>query len=326
MLSRRELVCAAGSIVLLAVRNSAARAQGTADWPIRPVRLIVNLPGGSSTDRATRIFADHLSRRLGQPFVIINQGGASGVLGVEAAIKSPPDGYTFLATPAFSIVIAPHLLRVSFDPFKDLVPVTQFVDATLVLAVHPSVPADSAQELVTFAARNPGKLKWGTPGVGSTAHLLCEALKLRAGIDILCVPYRGGNQTLPDFLAGVVQIHADPNTLPYVPAGKAKLLAVLDRHRHPDFPNVPLLQEIYPELDFLAWLAVFAPNGTPDPIVRRMSKEMNIIAGDAEVRRILLSSGLAPHPGTTPEELSVLLRKDYERYGKLVRQLNLNPQ
>jgi tripartite-type tricarboxylate transporter receptor subunit TctC len=322
MLTRRKLICAAGSTALYAIRNSNARAQGTVDWPTRPVRLIVNFPGGSTTDYATRIFADYLSRRVGQQFVVINRGGASGVLGIEAAVKSPPDGYTFLVTPGYSVVIAPHLLKVSFDPFKDLVPVTQFVDAALVIAVHASVPVDSVAELVTFAKHNPGKLKWATPGIGSTAHLLLEAFKLRVGIDILHVPYRGGNQTLPDFLAGVVQIDADPITLPHVLAGKAKLLAVLDRNRHPDFPDVPLLQDIYPELDFLPWLGVFAPKDTPHAIVRRLSEEMNKIADDVELRQNLAHSGLAAHRGT-PEELSVLMRRDYERYGKLARHLNL---
>ena len=145
---------------------------------------------------------------------------------------------------------------------------------------------------------------------------------MRAGLDILHVPYRAGNKSLSDFLAGVVQIHADPNTLPHVSAGKAKLLAVLDRGRRPDFPNVPLLTEIYADLDFLAWLAVFAPTGTPSPIVLRMSEEINKVARDPDLRRLLLNSGLASHPGT-PEALSALMRKDYERYGNLVHQLNL---
>ena len=142
-------------------------------------------------------------------------------------------------------------------------PVTQFTDGTLLFAVHPSVPANSMQELVAYAKSNPGKLSWGTAGVGSYGHLMCEAFKLQAGVDILHVPYRGGGELLADFLAGVVQIHADPNTMPHVSAGKAKLLAVLDRNRRPDFPDVPLLKEIYPELDFLVWFAMFAPPGTP---------------------------------------------------------------
>ena len=300
-------------------------AQGTADWPNRTVRVIVNFGPGGSADNSMRPFADRLSRALGQQFVIDNRGGASGALGIEAAVKSPPDGYTFVVTPSLSVVILPHLRRTPFDPLKDLVPVTQFTDGTLLFAVHPTVPVGSVQELVTFAKSNPGKLSWGTAGVGSYGHLMCEAFKLQAGIDILHVPYRGGGESLADFLAGVVQIHADPNTMPHVSAGKAKLFAVLDRNRLPEFPNVPVLREIYPELDFLVWFAMFAPPGTPQPIVRKLSQEMNKVARDPELRSHLVKTALTPNPGT-PEELDALLRKDHERYGKLVRQLNLRTE
>ena len=234
-------------------------AQTATSWPTKPVRVIVNFAPGGSADNAMRPFAERLTRSLGQQVVIENRGGASGALGIEAAVKSPRDGYTFVVTPSLSVVILPHLRKTPYDPLKDLVPVTQFTDGTLLIAVHPSVPAKSIQELVAHAKQNPGKLSWGTAGVGSFGHLICEAFKLQAGMDILHVPYRGGAESLADFLAGVVQIHVDPNTMPHVRAGKAKLLAVLDRNRRPDFPDTPILKEIYPELDFLVWFAMFAP-------------------------------------------------------------------
>ena len=305
--------------------NAGAMAQGSADWPNKTVRIIVNFAPGGSSDNAMRPFADRLSRALGQQFLIENRGGASGALGIEAAVKSAPDGYTYVVTPSLSVVVLPHLRKTPYDPLKDLVPVTQFADGTLLFAVHPSVPARSVPELVAYAKANPGKLSWGTAGVGSYGHLLCETFKLQAGIDILHVPYRGGGESLADFLAGVVQIHADPNTMPHVSAGKAKLFAVLDRGRRPDFPDVPLLKEIYPELDFLVWFAMFAPPGTPPAIVRRMSQEMNKVARDPALRPLLLNTALAPNPGT-PEELDALLRSDHERYGKLVRRLNLRTE
>jgi tripartite-type tricarboxylate transporter receptor subunit TctC len=321
MLYSRVLRSAA-ALLALGVLSAGAKAQGAADWPNRTVRLIVNFGPGGSADNSMRPFADRLSRALGQQFVIDNRGGASGALGLEAAVKSPPDGYTFVVTPSLSVVILPHLRKTPYDPLKDLVPVTQFTDGTLLFAVHPSVPANSLQELVAYVKSNPAKLGWGTAGVGSYGHLMCEAFKLQAGVDILHVPYRGGGESLADFLAGVVQIHADPNTMPHVSAGKAKLFAVLDRNRLAEFPNVPLLKEIYPELDFLVWFAVFAPPGTPAAIVRRMSQEMNKVAREPDLKALLLKAALAPNPGT-PEELDALLRKDHERYGKLVRQLNL---
>ena len=319
--TRRQILGWTGSLGALVAPIASLKAQGSG-WPNKPVRIIVNYAPGGGADNSTRPFADRLSRTVGQQFFIDNKGGASGALGIEAAIKSTPDGYTFLATPSLSVVILPHLRKTPYDPLKDLVPVTQFTDGTLLFAVHPSVPANSLQELVAYAKSNPGKLSWGTAGVGSYGHLMCEAFKLQAGVDILHVPYRGGGESLADFLAGVVQIHADPNTMPHVSAGKAKLFAVLDRSRLAEFPNVPLLKEIYPELDFLVWFAMFAPPGTPAAIVRRMSQEMNKVAREPDLKALLLKAALAPNPGT-PEELDALLRKDHERYGKLVRQLNL---
>jgi tripartite-type tricarboxylate transporter receptor subunit TctC len=310
---------------ILMTLNAGATAQTATSWPTKPVRVIVNFAPGGSSDNAMRPFAERLTRSLGQQVVIENRGGASGALGIEAAVKSPGDGYTYVVTPALSVVILPHLRATPYDPLKDLVPVTQFTDGTLLIAVHPSVPAKSIQELVAHAKQNPGKLSWGTAGVGSFGHLICEAFKLQAGMDILHVPYRGGAESLADFLAGVVQIHVDPNTMPHVGAGKAKLLAVLDRNRRPDFPDTPILKEIYPELDFLVWFAMFAPPNTPQPIVQKMAQEMNKIARQPEMKPLLLPTALAPHPGT-PEELAELMRKDHERYGKLIKQLNIRAE
>ena len=324
-ISRRRLLSATGSAALFGLGATQASAQSAADWPNKTVRIIVNFAPGGSTDNAMRPFADRLSRALGQQFVIDNKGGASGAIGIEAAVKTPSDGYNFLATVSLSIVIVPHLRNTSYDPLKDLMPVTQFTDGTLLFAVHPSLPVNSVQELVAYAKQNPGKLSWGTAGIGSYGHLMCEAFKLQAGVDILHVPYRGGGELLTDFLAGVVQIHADPNTMPHVTSGKAKLLAILDRKRRSDFPNVPLLKEIYPDLDFNVWFAVFAPPGTPEPIVKKFADEMNKIAREPEMQQRLFSLALTPNPGT-PDELAALLRKDHARLGKLVKQLNLRTE
>ena len=324
-ISRRRLLSATGSAALIGLGATGASAQSAADWPNKTVRMIVNFAPGGSTDNAMRPFADRLARNLGQQFVIENKGGASGAIGIEAAVKTPPDGYNFLVTVSLTIVIVPHLRNTSYDPLKDLVPVTQFTDGTLLFALHPSIPANSVQELVAYAKANPGKLSWGTAGVGSYGHLLCEAFKVQAGIDILHVPYRGGGESLTDFLAGVFHIHADPNTMPHITGGKAKLLAILDRKRRPDFPNVPLLKEIYPELDFYPWFAVFAPPGTPQPIVKKLADEMNKIAREPEMQQRLFPLALTPNPGT-PDELAALLRKDHARLGKLVKQLNLRTE
>lgn len=319
---RGVLALAAVVVASLVPLGGAVLAQGADTWPSKPVRLIVNFGPGGSTDNAMRPFAERLSRALGQQFVIENKGGASGAIGIEAAVKSAPDGYTFVATPALSVVILPNLRQTPYDPLKDLVPVSLFTDGTLLVAVHPSVPANSLQELVAYAKQNPGKLTWGTAGMGSQGHMLCEALKRAAGIDILHVPYRGGGESLTDFLAGVVQVHADPNTMPHVDSGKVKLLAVLDRQRHPNHPNVPVLKDVFPELDFLAWFGLFAPPGTPEPIVRKLSLELNKIARDPELKANFLKLALTPVPGT-PEELAALVRTDHARYKKMIEELKL---
>ena len=303
-------------------QHPASAQEDAKSWPSKPVRIIVNFGPGGSTDNAMRPFADRLSRALGQQFVIENRGGASGALGLEAAMKSTPDGYTYVATPALSLVILPHLRKTPYDPVQDFTPVSQFTNGTLLLAVHPSVPANSVPELIDYAKKNPGKLAWGTAGVGSHGHILAETFKLYAGVDVLHVPYRGGGESLSDFLAGIVQIHADPNTMPHIPSGKAKLLAVIDSGRHPDYPNVPVLKEHIPQIDFLGWFGLLAPAGTPKPIVDKFAGELAKIARDPELKANFQKLALSPHPGT-PEEMTALIKNDYERYGKLTSQLKL---
>jgi tripartite-type tricarboxylate transporter receptor subunit TctC len=303
-----------------------ALAQGAADWPNKTVRIIVNFGPGGSADNTMRPFADRLTKALGQQFVIENRGGASGALGLEAMAKSPPDGYTFALTPALSVVILPHLRKTPYDPLKDLVPVARVTDGTLLFAVHPSVPANDMQEFVAYGKKNPGKLSWGTAGVGSYGHIMAEVFKRESGIDLLHVPYRGGGESLADFLAGVVQIHADPNTMPHVSAGKAKLLAVLDRDRLPDYPNVPTLKEIYPSMDFLVWFALYAPVGTPKAIIDKMASEIKKVSdANPDLKPLLAKSALSPSP-STPEELAALTAKDHDRFGKIIRELNIKAE
>ena len=321
MLSRRFVSGAMASAVVSApFLSSASRA--AEGWPDKPVKLVVNFAPGGSTDNAARPFAERLSRMLGEQFVIENKGGASGALGIETVVRSAPDGYTFLITPALSVTIVPHMRKLSFDVFTDLKPVSRFTDGTLLVAVHPSVPANSIPELVDYAKKNPGKLSWGTAGFGSQGHMVCEAFKAAAGVDILHVPYKGGGESLADFLAGVHQIHADANTFPHIAQGKGKLLAVLDLQRHPDYPNVPLLKDFYPEIDYYAWFGVYAPAGTPDPIIAKLSGAIARIAGEADLVAQFRRLALRPNPGT-PEQLAKTHRSDHERYGAVVKRLNL---
>ena len=313
----RHLVAIIG---LAAVAIVPAKAQD--NWPTKPVRIIVNFAPGGSTDNVTRPYADRLSRIFGQQFVIENKAGASGTIGIEAGVRSPPDGYTLFVTGSPVVTIVPQARKVAWDPFKDMAPVAHIADYMLPIAVHPSVPVNTIQELAAYAKANPGKLNCGSSGLGTLTHVICESLSRSAGIDNLHVPYRGGADALNDFLAGIMQIHSEPNVLPHVKAGKAKLLAIADRQRHPDYPDVPLISEAYPAINIVGWYGIFAPAGTPPAIINRVNAEATKIAALPEIATQFRGLALRPESGP-PEALAALLKADYERYGKLVKELNL---
>jgi len=312
-------MAALGGIVC--ARSSRAQADAAANWPDKPVKVIVNFAPGGAADNSMRPFTEPLQRLLGQPFVIDNRGGASGAIGIEAGVKAAPNGYTFFVTPGLSIAILPQVRTTPYDPFKDMVPVSYFTWYPMMLSVHPSVPVKTLAEFVAYAKANPDKLSLGSSGIASTGHLVAEALNRAAGINILHVPYRGSADALNDFLAGNVQVFADPTVAPHVKAGKARLLAVTGK-RHPDYPDVPTLGETYPEVDFVGWNGLFAPVGTPEPIIRKLNRAMAEAAKQPEVITALNNAGLFPYAGP-PEDLSAVLRKDHERYGKLIRELKI---
>ena len=291
-------------------------------WPAKPVKIIVVAPPGGSLDNSTRPLAEHLTKAFGQQFIIDNRGGASGAIGVEAAVKSPADGYTFVVMSSSTGAILPNLRNLSFDVFKDLAPVAYFVDGVQLLSIHPSVPAKTLAELVAYGKANPGKLNFGNPGMGTAAHMFSELFARAAGIQLTQIAYKGAGEALPDFLAGVTQVYLDPNALPHIKAGRLNIVAVFDSQRHPDFPNVPALREVYPELDDVWWIGMFAPAGTPDAIIQRLNQEIVRIARSDEYKAQMARLSLRPYPGT-PQDLAAILRKDYDRFGKLARELNL---
>lgn len=311
-------LCLSAMLAGMAAAAAPAFAQDAKDWPSKPVRIILNYAPGGSSDNTMRPYAERLTKALGQQFVLEYRGGASGAIGLEATAKAAPDGYTFGLTPMLSIAIAPHLRKTAFDPLKDFKPVAMVTVATVLFASHPSVPGKTFQEVAEHIKKNPGKLSFGTAGVGAMLHILIEVLKKDHGIDILHVPYRGAGESLQDFLAGNIQLHGDPNTLPHIKAGKGNLLAILDTGRHPDFPNVPVLKEIYPAIDWTSWFGLFAPQGTPDAIVEKMSAELAKLAKDPDVmafhRNVALTSA-----SSTPAEMTAQLAKDFARFGKIIR-------
>lgn len=307
-------------LLSLALAPSPAGAQG--QWPTKPVRIVVVAAPGGSVDNATRPYLEPLSKELGQQVIIENRGGASGAIGAEFVAKSPADGYTFVAMSSSTAAILPNLRKLAFDAFKDLTPVTNHADATQLLTVNSTLPVSTVAELVAYGKANPGKLNFGNVGLGTASHLFSEQFAKVAGFQITQVSYRGGSEALADFLAGVTHMYVDPNAMPHIKAGKVKLLAVLDRERHQEFPNVPTLKELYPECDAVWWFGLFAPTGTPEPILKRFSEAMAKASQLPEVRQQLANVSLRPR-SATPAETLALQQRDHERFGKLARELNL---
>jgi len=291
-------------------------------WPTRPIRLVVNYGPGGSSDNSIRPYAGPLSQALRQQVVIDNKGGAAGAIGAETVQKSPPDGYTFLVTPSAALMILPQVRKTPYDPFKDFIPVIKHADSISPLTVHPSLGVKTLKELEVLAKKQPGKLSFGGVGLGTSTQLTALMLNQAMGADIVYVPYRGAGEAIPDILSGTVQVFVDPSGLPQVYAGKLRLLAVFDAHRHPDFPDVPSVREVYPDLITGSWFGMFAPAGTPKPIVDRMNAAMTAIAKTPEMQAQLLKFANRA-TWNTPEEFAEMTRSEYKRFGELIQKYKI---
>ena len=295
-----------------------------ADWPSRPIHMIVPYPPGGSTDVAARLIADALTRSLGQQVVVENKTGAGGVIGTQAASQSAPDGYTVLIAPDF-VTSAPHIFKMDFDPMKTLVPVIQISRQPVVLAVHPSLGVNTLAEFIALAKKQPG-LNFGTSGIGSQQQIVAEWFAKLAGIKLQHVAYRGGGQAITDLVAGHIKVGSLGSTplIPHYHAGALKLLAQSTAERSPSLPDVPTYREAgVKELVLDQWLGLFVPVGTAQEIVERLTKETDRALRDSTVRDTLLKSAQEPIGGTT-EQFAKLVRSDYEKYGKLVKELGIS--
>src|SRR5258706_15481850 len=262
-------------MVLAMLVSQAALAQA---WPNRPVRFLVPFAAGAGiNDIMARLVGQHLGAGLGQPVVIENRAGAGGIAGTDAAAKAAPDGSTFLMTNVSLVTSAYLYPNLPYDPQKDFVPVTLVATSPLMLVVHPSIAASSVQELVALAKANPGRLNFGSGGVGSTPHLSVELFKSAAGIDAVHVPYKGGAPALNDLIGGraCVLIANMPGTMPFVKGGKLRALAITSAQRSPLEPALPTMAESgVPGYEVLGWQGLFAAAGTPPEIVARLAAEV----------------------------------------------------
>ena len=294
------------------------------EWPTRPVRFIVPFPAGGSTDVAARVLGEYLSRTLGQQVFVENKTGANGNLGMETAAKSAPDGYTILVS-TDSVAGNPHVYKMSIDPLKDLVPVIQLSRQPMVLAAHPSLGISSVGELIALAKQQPG-LRYATgSGVGSSQHMVVQWFARLADIKLEQVPYRGGGQAINDLIAGHIKLGSLGSTplIPFYKAGTLRLLAQSTQARSPSLPDVPTYQEAGSTgLVLDQWLGIFVPAGTPAAIISRLNAATNSALADATVRESFLQSAQEPIGGTA-DQFNRLVREDFEKYGRLVKELNI---
>ncbi len=324
-LGRRGLLMGMGAAGLAAPAVLSAQAQGNAQgaWPNRPVKLVVPYAPGGASDTMARPWAEKLTQAFGQPFVIDNRGGAAGTIGAEAVVRGPPDGYTFLFCPNSILSVVPQLRKVSYDPRKDLTPVGRVGDLHCGFVIRPDVGPSSIKETVEYARKNPGKVAYGSSGLGTSAQLRLEMFKLRAGIDILHVPYRGSADAMNDLLAGTVQMMNEIIVLPHVKAGKLKLLCINHALRNPEFPDAPTLTEAgYPDSDVPIWYAVQAPSAVSKDIIATFNRKIVEIARtDDMIRRLREVSVICPTQ--TPEEIVAFSEVDFVSNGKLIREANV---
>lgn len=291
-------------------------------WPSKPVRIVIAFAPGGATDVAVRSIADPVSRAIGQPVVIENRPGASGSVAAEAVIRAGADGYTFLAS-ADSLASTPHLFKLAFDPLKDLAPVVQLTLQPVVLAVHPSLGVSTLPELIALLKKSPGT-SYATSGAGTQQHFTAEWFAKTVGATLNHVPYKGGGQAITDLVGGQVKLGSLGSTpvIPHHKAGKLRILAQSNAKRAPSLPDVPTYREQGVDLEMDQWLAVFAPAGTPREVVTRMNAEIVKALAMPSIRERYATAALEP-VGGTPEQLGAVLKRDYEKFGRLTKELKL---
>lgn len=307
--------------MLLTVALLAAALPGiAADYPSKPIRLVVPFAAGGTSDHFGRLVGKVIAERLGVPVIVDNRVGAGGNIGSDAVAKADPDGYTLLLGGAGHLVVGPALYtNFPFDPARDLVPVTLVATAMNMLTLHPSVPARNLAEFVEYAKAHPGKLNYASGGTGGLIHLAAEMLSADAGIKMNHIPYKGSALAHTDLLSGRVQVMFDnlPNVLPYVRSGQLRALAVTGRQRSPLAPDVPTIAEQgYPDYEVVVWWGVLAPRGTPPAIVDKLNREIH--AGLGELREQIAGYG-GQLAASTPDEFAQLIRTELRRWAKVVK-------
>ena len=282
------------ALLFLLAANAATT---VAQWPSKPIRMVVTYAPGGGADLMARILADPLAKRLGQPIVIENKPGGGATIGADYVAKSRPDGTTLLWTTPGPQITNPYLMpKLPYDPNKDFTPVATVVTAVNVLVVTPGLPIKTVAELIAYAKANPGKINFSSAGVGASSHLSGELFKLMAGVEIVHVPYRGSGPSLQDLLAGNVQMAIDTVAvlLPHIQSGTLRALGVASPERNPSLPDLPPIADTLPGFDGSSINYINGPAGLPREIVERLNAEINAVLSDPEVQKRMQAAGFTP--------------------------------
>jgi len=294
-------------------------------WPDRTVRVLVPYPPGGGTDIQARMLAVAFQKSMGQNFIVDNRSGASGLIGTQLVVDSPPDGNTVLfVSGLISVVVTLYGNRVKFDIHNDLAPISWISSTPLVLSLHPSVPAKSVKELVALAKRTPGGMNAAGNAAGTTAHLTAEMFNQVAGLKSTVLTYRGGGPAVLALISGEADylFATAPSIMPHLRSGKARALAVTTPRRSSALPELPTMNSIYPGFESDNWYAMFYPRGTPKPIVAKMNAEIRNALETPEMKAFMPSEALDP-VGSSPEELTALLKREIPKYANVIRQANI---
>lgn len=303
-----------------------ASAVSAADYPNRPIRIAIPFPPGGTSDILTRIIGEKLTAALGQQMVIDNRPGAGGIIASDIVAKANPDGHT-LYMAFVSHAINPHVyVKLPYDTEKDFVPIALFAVSPNIVVVTPSLAASSIKELIALAKAKPGQLSYASAGIGTNSHLSAEMLNAMAGIKILHIPYKGAPQANADTASGAVQLHIPsmPVTVPFIKAGRLKAIAVTSSKRSPVFPEVPTVAETLPGYESLAWYGFIGPKGMPQPVIARLTAEIQKAVKMPDLVEALSKQGADP-TYMNPKEFGEYIKAELKRWGEAVKTAGLKP-
>ena len=321
----KQLLMRAAAVALLALAPAIAAAQ---PFPSKPVKMVVPFAAGGTTDVVARLLAQKLTEAWGQSVIVENKAGAGGNIGADSVAKSPADGYTILMTSGSIVTANPHMYKnLTYDPAKDLVPITNVAAGPLLIAVHPSVPAKDMKEFIAYAKANPKKVNFGSAGVGTQTHLAGESFAHAAGVDLVHVPYKGESAALTDLIGGQIQMVA-PNlggAIQHIKEGKIRALGVTSKERASQVPDVPALSELIPGYEGTGWFGLVAPAGTPREVIDRIYRDSAKILLSEEFKGKLAQQGMTP-VANSPADFAAAIREESGRWQKVIQERGLAPK